>query len=54
MAEIDSVLNKLDWHDRGGKGREGKEGRGALLLFKRLYDDLTLPTDVVMDAIPEV
>ena len=37
MAEIDSVLRNLDWCDGGGEGREeGKEGRGAILLFKRL------------------
>ena len=28
MAKIDSLLRKLDWHDGGGEGREGK-GRGG-------------------------
>ena len=26
LAEIDSVLKKLDWCDRGGEGKEGKGG----------------------------
>jgi len=36
LAEIDSMLKKLDWCDGGGEGREaGKQG-GALLLCSGL------------------
>ena len=36
MAEIDSLLKKLDWCDREGEGREGEGRREALLLCNGL------------------
>ena len=29
LAEIDSVLKKLDWHDGGEEGKKGIEGEGS-------------------------